>query len=268
MLALITIRMNLGKTLTDPLFLFFLIVAFAALLRLIPAKSIILKFRRFTVPILGFMLLGLFFLSTEFGTSCLEDSLENGRSYDERVPVEAIVVLAGGGNIDTHGFALYFAGHTMARVLTGVGFWKKNQSAYFVVSGEEPDGPPEYMGRETLTMAELAMAYGVPTTRILRDTKSQNTWQHPKNVSQLHGITSKTKIGLVTSSWHMRRALKEFEKYFTAVYPYPYRLFKQKNSSFFQQWTPQAKCLLESTTLLHEWIGLAFYSTKSILRID
>ena len=49
------------------------------------------------------------------------------------------------------------------------------------------------------------------------ESSSENTRQHPVEALKLSGVKPNTKIAIVTSDFHLRRASGEFEKYFSDV---------------------------------------------------
>ena len=110
-------------------------------------------------------------------------------------------------------------------------------------------------------MRTRAITLGIPASIIALETRSTNTREHPIGVRELPGITRATRIGLVTSSWHMRRTRREFEKHFDRVIPRaddPPAILPLLVNDFI----PSTTALRDSTRMLHEWIGLAWYALR------
>jgi len=59
--------------------------------------------------------------------------------------------------------------------------------------------------------------HGLSETRIVIEPISQNTRQHPINALKLAGVDRNSEIAIVTSDFHLRRALGEFRKHFTNI---------------------------------------------------
>ena len=108
------------------------------------------------------------------------------------------------------------------RVLHGVSLWRRYPDARLVFSGvayeyasiRKPD-------RLVQLMAGTARVRGVPASAVLLEPRSGNTREHPIEALTLPGVTAATPIAVVTSGWHMRRAQREFRRYFQHVRPYP-----------------------------------------------
>ena len=146
------------------------------------------------------------------------------------------------------------------RVLHGVTIWRRFPKATVVFSGAM-----DYANRDpsqhTLLMAEVAMNRGVPVSALLLESRSRNTREHPVQALTLPGVRSGTVIALVTSDWHMRRARREFCRYFEYVQPDP--LPEVQPSPAWQDYIPDAGSLEANTTLLDEWVGMIWYALRS-----
>lgn len=172
---------------------------------------------------------------------------------DAPAPPEVIVVLAGGYGPEP----TILSPDTILRVNAAVAWWKRVPGARLVTAGESAQPPRSKVKPMTELMAEIAEEKGVPSNRILRDTWSVNTRTHPLGLLRLPGITPDTKVGLVTSPWHLRRATAEFRRHFRNVEPwYPRRPWLPLE---WEDFVPDAQALHHSTTMIHEWIGIAWY---------
>ena len=175
---------------------------------------------------------------------------------------DVIAVPAGGYKI---GFSLdqdVMGTETILRVLTAIKLWKKYPDAMMVMSGGGVDKIRKSK-RQTDLMMEFAYNYGVPKDKLIADKLSLNTLEHPQRILELPSIDKHTKILLVTSGWHMRRALFSFNQYFDEVCPSPISVSGVNNSIFaIQRFIPHPGALSKSTTMLHEWIGLLWYKIK------
>lgn len=250
----------MAKLLLQPLFLL-LLIAMACLLVCMSTKSSSEKgFKRTKVPqglALAALLL-LCMLSLPIATNFLERTLQINSSASS-APPDVIVVL-GGGYLRgaTSGLDLLVP-ETANRVLTGVLWWRRVRHASLIMSSRSV--------RETQLMSELAMGAGVLAGKLRVETQSMSTWDHPERIRAMTGITGKTRIGLVTSPWHNRRAMWSFKRFFRMVIlpPVPSG-FAQGEALSMAYWIPNPDSLSRSTTMLHEWIGLAWYRVLQWMR--
>ncbi len=140
----------------------------------------------------------------------------------------------------------------------GVLVWKEAPSARLVMTGtvaKKGRSP----GRITELMAMAAIRRGVPPSVIIREMGARNTREHPLRVLALPGVTSFSRLALVTSAVHERRAMIEFRRHFAHVDAEP---VPESHVRLIETWTdllPQNDGLFESTGALQEWIGIIWY---------
>lgn len=120
---------------------------------------------------------------------------------------------------------------------------------------------------DTYKEADLAkiilLDLGVKEEDILLESNSRNTWE---NATETKPILEKEKVKsilLVTSAFHMKRALGCFSKMGITVYPFPtdYRGISSRSQAF-DLWIPSPGYLELSTMALKEWVGILVYSLK------
>lgn len=114
------------------------------------------------------------------------------------------------------------------------------------------------------TEADLARQFfeemGLPSGRFEYEASARNTLENARNTAQLAGIDRSKPWLLLTSAWHMRRALAIFRAQGWNVSPYPVDF----RGAPHPDWTSYS--LGEGSEcwhlLLHEWIGmLAYWAT-------
>ncbi len=249
--------LNFGKLLTEPL-LVFLVVGFVCWIQLFRHPSRGRRPKR-ALTVLGLALLLLTILAMPLTGALLERSLLLTPDA-EAPPPEVIVVLSGG--YSDHG--RYISADTVERVIAAVRWWKLHPSARMIMSGEAP--PDSGLSRMTGHMARLAEGLGVPPSRIRTETRSRNTMEHPIEIARLPGITPDTRIGLVSSVWHLRRARGEFRRHFHHVSISP--LAESASPIRWTDLIPQTSGLMMSTDMIHEWIGMVWYGLRHVLHLD
>jgi uncharacterized SAM-binding protein YcdF (DUF218 family) len=113
-------------------------------------------------------------------------------------------------------------------------------------------------------MKVLAVYMGVVESKILVETQSQNTMENATRLAELLGEGRGRRIGLVTSATHMRRSERVFRKSFPqdVIVPVPANYTYDPFVRFRDYIIPSAWALLKSTTALHEWIGIFWYSLR------
>lgn len=244
-----------GKTLTDPLLV---VLAFTIVLLLVALRRArgdrplrrLLGGALALLVILALLGTGLF---TRFVTWTL--LLE---SRDERAP-EVIVVASGGSIAGETPDLDVLTESSEARVLTAAAWWRRHPDARLVLTGadETPDG----LSTRTLElMREVALRRGVPAERITIESASRNTREHALRLAQFPGFSRSTRVGLVTSAWHLRRARQELARQFDVVIP---RAAEGRSRKLIlNDLLPSSVSLRASTRMLHEWLGLAWYALR------
>jgi uncharacterized SAM-binding protein YcdF (DUF218 family) len=243
------------KSLVNPLlwFLLFQIAGLYVLLRRLSDRSRIILWSLLILT----LLLGM--LSTPLVRIGLEASLQVASSPDSSITPAYIFVLGGGylpGSIPEEDVLVV---ESQRRVLHAVMVWRRFPDAKMVFSGasyedEKARGPV----RHAQLMAEAARNKGMPASALLLESRSKNTREHPVEALKITDVTIATPIGLVTSGWHMRRAQREFCRYFKQVIIYP--VPSEQQSWSWRDILPDVDTLGANTTLLREWVGLLWYA--------
>lgn len=243
------------KFLVNP-FLWYLLLQAAGLLVLQRRSA---DRSRIWIRTLLFLTLLLAIFSTSFIRRGLEASLVVPPFSGNTVAPAFIFVLGGGyqpGIIPDEDF---LAAESQRRVLHGITLLRRYPNARMVFSGAAYEYKSiREVGRLVQLMAEAAQSRGVPMSAVLLEPRSRNTREHPIEALRLPGVTSSTPIALVTSSWHMRRAQREFCRYFKQVQSYP--LLEVQSTLGWQDFIPDAGALVVNTVMLREWVGMLWYA--------
>lgn len=196
----------------------------------------------------------------------LGDLESEARTLEQAKPlpatVKAIVVLGGGveGNYPgyrTHG-DLNAAGD---RVYTAARLYQQGVSARLVATGGKFDVDPK-KGAEAPVMRDMLVAFGVPTHNILVEDRSRTTHENALRTRDILGAGGHS-IALVTSAFHMGRAVALFEKAGFDVYPVSSDIRVVPEKRGFWEWLPKPRALEESTIAIKEHLGrLQFKLTR------
>ena len=160
----------------------------------------------------------LFFLSTGVATLIFDQILANETSPGPDWSPEFIFVLGGGYEIGANVAQDFLGTESIRRVNAASALWQKYPSSKVVFSGRQPgtevDREPTRHGE---LAAEHAISLGLNESRIIIESVSLNTQQHPKEALKLSGVKRDSLIAIVTSDFHLRRATGEFKKHFVNV---------------------------------------------------
>ena len=235
-----------GKAFTEPLFVMLAIALLSLALGLRNARP-----RRPVVVAMLAMAL-LWIVSTRAVSTAIAQSLIVNEP--QTVAPQIIVIAAGGNSTD----GLNMTAET--RVLAGVAWWRRYPRALLVIAGADtlPSGTSP---RTVLMMRAEAIRLGVAPGSIALDVQSHDTREHAIELAKRPGVTPWTPIGVVTSDWHMRRAVGAFRRHFKTVIPYPSR-GDYSEPLIPGSFLPSSSGLWESTLMLHEWIGIAWYALR------
>ena len=178
---------------------------------------------------------------------------------DLKGPVTGIIVL--GGGIDQHnsrirgGFALTDAGD---RLTEAVILARRYPEARLVFTGGSADLQPDGT-TEAGAAAGFFRAIGIPDARITTESESRDTAENARLTKALVEPKPGETWLLVTSAWHMPRAVGCFRAAGWDIVPYPvdYRTYGWSRLGFF---SPRPSLGLTQVDLaVKEWIGLVAY---------
>lgn len=186
--------------------------------------------------------------------------LENRYQAPDLAAVEppAIIVLAGGENL--HGSSIRGAPEFNAaaeRILTGITLARRYSDAdlYLVGGVGLPNGVVD-----TDVLLRTALDLGFPKARIKIINGTQNTCENARGVAALIGRDALRQSLLVTSGYHLPRAMLCFEAINMAVIPMPvdYQTWPIQPGGTGFRIDPLANLVLADLAL-HEWVGLFYY---------
>ncbi len=189
--------------------------------------------------------------------------LEKDYSYvpvSEVEKVDAVVVLSGMIMTlqDDNGKIFYELNGSIDRFEAGLAFMKVGKAENIIFTrGHLPwsKGLPE--GE---LLREFAIDRGISPKQILLTGNAQNTDQEAQAVKDL--LRENKKIALVTSAFHMPRALKVFEARGLSVTPYAVDFSGQTKRFTVMDFLPSAGALSQNSRFLREMLGRLYYALK------
>ena len=206
----------------------------------------------------GIALLLLLLLALPVVASGLLAALERGLPAPPAAAPQAIVIL-GGDVRPVAGVtpALVVGALTLQRLQAGAALARASGLPILVTGGvvDDPDGPPV----AALMAASLAADFASPARWV--EPTAHDTWANARRSAAMLRAAGIGAVYLVTSPWHMRRALIAFAGTGIAVTPAappPDRPLRLRASLF----VPRVSAWQESYFALHEWIGCAWYALR------
>lgn len=218
--------------------------------------------RWLTTAGLGILLL----FSLEPFANALEGALERSatRTYREDLPYDAVILL--GGVVERSasvGQPSY--NDNVERLLVTYDLLRNNHAHSAILSGGllDPAAPSLIEAR---VLAQQLLDWGISPERIAIEPRSRNTRENAvesERIAREHGWTH---LLVVTSAFHMSRALGCFRAVGLGVdaLPVDYRAYDP--AKFSGSWLPRATYLDRSTMVLREWLGHGIYRLQGYAR--
>ena len=111
-------------------------------------------------------------------------------------------------------------------------------------------------------LARRAVSRGVPESQIMLTGEVANTEDEALAVRDLMGLANISDLTLVTSSFHMPRAVMIFERAGLSVVPYPTDFRSSGGHADWVSLLPSATGLHKTSEAVREFIGRLYYRTK------
>jgi uncharacterized SAM-binding protein YcdF (DUF218 family) len=170
----------------------------------------------------------------------------------ESLPAVGYVVVLGAGYAPHDGVPVTAALNVdgLARVVEGVSLVRRLENAHLVVSGGAPAGQsPSAQG-----YAELAHQLGIPAAALLLLDTPLDTRAEARSLAALLGSS---RFILVTSAYHMPRAMLEMRHAGLAPIPAPTgQLVSGSSYAHLGAWLPNSAALRKVERALHEYAGI------------
>lgn len=209
----------------------------------------ILSRRRFFVKYISlFSALLLYAISIEPVKDALLIPLED--MYKRPISFKGDVIVVLGGGTYNRG---YLKGDSTKRLITGFVLHKRTGLPIVLSGGSALNNLPE-----SSIMRQFLIELGVDESLIFTDRQSRDTRENAHYVKKLCNRLGCRSVILITSAYHMYRAVYAFEKAGLKVIPYPtdYKTDRKYNLfSFF----PKMSALNDTYRALREYIGILFY---------
>ena len=200
----------------------------------------------------------LYACSTGYVADALMASLESdypARSVSKTDGADAIVVLGGATNGATHGNRLADMNAQADRLLHAVALYKERKAPVIIVSG----GSRSWEAPESALMAEILQQMGVPEEAIIEERVSRNTLENARYTRDVLAKNKLTRVLLVTSAFHMRRAETMFRLQGVEVIPSATDYQVLHAPPVVPKWLPRVEDLQRTTYAIREYVGFWVY---------
>lgn len=162
------------------------------------------------------------------------------------------IVVLGGGHADAEGFSANnrLSSSALARLVEAVRIWRALPHTTLITCGPGREGLPSHAA----VLKQAAVALGVPAAHIAEQAEVHDTVDE---VRALRARIGDAPVALVTSAWHMPRAVALAERAGLRIFPCPADFAARPQPS--SSWTDylwDVSGLERSTKAVHEYLGL------------
>lgn len=202
----------------------------------------------------------LYALSTPVVSSALMRNLEAAYLPPENPSGDVIVVLGGGATQDTPDMDGQggLTDGAASRLLTAARLYHRIHVPVLVTGGQVFADS----GSEALVARRLLLGLGIPERDIITETESKTTGQNAQYTAKILKERGLSRPLLVTSAFHMKRSVLNFEKQEVTVTPFPagYRVNLEPRAFHYMWLAPHAEKLDNSVCVMQE--ELRYFVTK------
>jgi len=221
------------------------------LLLLAGSALILLKRKKTGIFLVLFSTIILYFLSTKLVSEALLLPLETSESMFSGEAVDAIVIL-GGGTYSYCPDGICLSESSIKRAVFALSINREGKIP-FVVCGAKVVGPYS----DASAIAKFLRLFSMAKIFVLEG--KINTMEQAIAVKLLMKKMGWEKVVLVTSAFHMKRAIYSFKKLGIDVIPAPTDFRTDRKGSILFYLLPSTVNLRNSCVALHEYLGLIYY---------
>ena len=140
------------------------------------------------------------------------------------------------------------------RILLAAKLYQAKLAPRIVVTGASAANEPAGPQVDANSMRTFLLALGIPNQAITLEPHARTTRENAAYASLL--LRCDERIALVTSAFHMPRALREFRALGLAAYPFPSGFVAgDRTRSRFDHWLPNIGASRASTMFIREYLG-------------
>lgn len=222
------------------------------------------KHARTGATLLTLATIWLYLCSTSMVAGLLMASLERHavpRAMSVLEPAELIVLLGGAMRGDAHMGSLPDMNQQADRLVQAAALYKAGKAPLLLLSGgAHPENRPE-----AEQMRDILRVMGVPPGALLLETQSRTTYDNARFSAAMLRQRGVQRVILVTSAFHMRRAVAVFDAQGIEVIPVPTDFQRLVSVSSGLGLAPSVTNLNRTTLALHELVGYQVYRLRGWL---
>lgn len=173
-----------------------------------------------------------------------------------------IIILSGGvTDLSWIGLKPEPSSHSLKRLVCGMTLYRQIPGSTIIISGGS--GDPKKRGlSEAAAMKDMAVRLGVDPADIMAESDSRNTLE---SSLALKKVVGGKRVILVTSAYHMKRALGMLNKSGMEVTAAPSDYISEQRVISFYSFIPAASNLMASNAAVSEYTSLAWYKIRGMV---
>ena len=224
------------------------------------AALLFLRRKRRGARIVLYSLLGLIYLlSLRPVADGLIQPLENGYPPPDPAALACDLILVLGGGLISgrteQDDATAMNSATLRRSYAAFQVWRKAPAAIVLTGGNS------YGGRDTdaEAMADFLNSMGIHRDFLILEREGRTTLENAENTAKMVKTRRWNAPCLITSAYHLPRAIRSFAKFGVRATPIPAGRLTSAGGYSWRDFFPQMISLSISEAALHEYLGLAYY---------
>jgi len=199
-------------------------------------------------------------LAADFLMASLEDDFRP-KAMSVVPKADAIVVLGGATRGDTYWSSMADLNAAADRLTHAVSLYKAKKAPLVLLSGGSTTGSRP----EAEQLRDYMVLMGLPDRALLMERQSLDTQQNARYSALILQGRDVRRILLVTSAYHMSRAVPLFERQGFEVIPAPTDYQRLVGIPAVPRWLPTADDLWRSTAAIKEYVGFLYYRAQGWL---
>jgi len=177
-------------------------------------------------------------------------------------PEATAIVLLGGGVYEKapeYGAQDALQSYAMMRTIYAAKLAKQTGMAVYATGGRPLH---THQDAEGDVMRSWLIDFGVNEKHVFAEKFANNTWENARYIKSMLEKRGVKRIWLVTSAWHMPRAVRCFEMQGLTVIPAPTDYLTKQGTYDLRSYLPAGSAFHESVLALHEYLGFLFYAIR------
>lgn len=174
---------------------------------------------------------------------------------------DAIVLLGGATRGDTLLSSMADLNAQADRLLHALALYRAGKAPILLLSG----GAAKDARPEAEQMADILHLMGIPRRALVLERTSRDTHQNAHYSAILLAQREARSLHLVSSAFHLRRAVPLFEQQGFTVFPAPTDFQRLVPRPGLPRWLPTVENLMRSTYAIREYVGYAYYRYRGWL---